>query len=238
MSYGGLGALKRFYKTAAAAPRDGGGAVLLDGRPLRTPSRAAFLLPTVELAEICAAEWDAQIEIVRPETMPITKLANVALDHTPAARTSILENIAGYAATDLVCHRADKPEALVERQTRAWDPLILWAADALKAPLFAVPGVIAGGQSEAAAAAFTQRAATMDDFRLTGLAHATGTAGSGVIGFALALGRLDAVAAFETACLDEIWQLEIWGEDDLARERLERLEAEFLSLGQFFSALR
>jgi chaperone required for assembly of F1-ATPase len=238
MSTDDLHAHKRFYKEATAAAKDGAAAVLIDGRQLRTPGKTAFLAPTLALAEACAAEWRAQGDVVRPDTMPITRLVNVAIDHTPRTRDRIVESIAGYAATDLVCHRATTPESLVKRQAERWDPLVAWAADTLEAPLVVVPGVIAADQPAEARAAFEAAAATHDDFSLTALAHAVGMAGSGVIGFALARGHLDAVAAFEAASLDDLWQLETWGEDHVARQRLDNLEAEFLALGRYFVALR
>lgn len=233
-----LHAHKRFYKDATAAAKDGGATVLIDGRQLRTPAKTAFLAPTLALAEACAAEWRAQGDVVRPETMPLTRLVNVAIDHTPRTRDRIVESIAGYAATDLVCHRADAPEALVKRQADAWDPLVAWAATTLEAPLVVVSGVIAADQPAEARAAFEKAAAAHDDFTLTALAHAVGMAGSGVIGLALAAGRLDSDAAYQAAVLDDLWQLETWGEDHVARQRLDNLKAEFAALGAYFSALR
>jgi len=238
MASNDLGAHKRFYKEATAAPKDGGAAVLIDGRQLRTPGKAGFLLPTLALAEACAAEWQAQEEIVRPQTMPLTRLANVAIDHTPQTRDRIVESIAGYAATDLVCHRAPNPDSLVLRQAKMWDPLVDWARDDLGAPLEVVTGVIAAQQPRAARDAFERAANAHDDFTLTGLAHAVGMAGSGVIGLALAAGRLDGDGAFNAASLDDHWQLETWGEDHVARQRLDNLEAEFKALGAWFAALR
>lgn len=228
----------RFYKEAVAAPRPGGHAVLIDGRQLRTPAKQPFLAPTAALAEACAAEWRAQGPAVKPETMPLTKLVNVALDHTPRTRARIVESIAGYAATDLVCHRADKPEALVARQAREWDPLVGWAREKLGAPLNVITGVIAAEQPDEARDAFAASADACDDFALTGLARAVGMAGSGVIGIALARGHLDAETAWRTALLDDFWQLEQWGEDFIASQRLDALRAEFDVLGAYFAALK
>lgn len=233
-----LGAHKRFFNDATVGARDGGFAVLMDGRQLRTPGKAPFLVPTQPLADICAAEWRAQVDIVRPETMPMTRLVNVVIDHTPRTRARIVESIAGYAATDLVCHRAEAPVALTQRQADAWGPLVEWAARDLGAPLRVVTGVIAADQPREARAAFAAAAEAFDDFALTGLAQAVGIAGSGVIGLALARGRLDAEAAYKASCLDDLWQLETWGEDFIARKRLDGLKAEFDMLGAYFAALK
>jgi chaperone required for assembly of F1-ATPase len=238
MALDDLGAIRRTYKETTARPKDGGAAVLIDNMHLRTPGKVAFLTPTLALAQACADEWNAQTDVVRPDTMPVTRLVNVALDHTARTRDIIVESIAGYAATDLVCHRATHPEALVIRQATAWDPLVTWANDALGAPLNVVASVIAADQPLEAREAFERAAREHDDFALTGLAHTVGISGSGVLGFALSAGRLDSVAAFEAACLDDLWQLDTWGEDHFARKRLDDVEAEFMALGRYFAALR
>lgn len=238
MALDDLGAIRRSYKEATARPKDGGAAVLIDNMHLRTPGKVAFLTPTLALAQACADEWNAQTEVVRPDTMPVTRLVNVALDHTARTRDIIVESIAGYAATDLVCHRAEHPETLVVRQGKMWDPLVAWAGEKLGAPLNVVAGVIAADQPLEAREAFERAARQHDDFALTALAHTVGISGSGVLGFALSAQRIDSVAAFEAACLDDLWQLETWGEDHFARKRLDDLEAEFVALGRYFAALR
>jgi chaperone required for assembly of F1-ATPase len=230
-------AIKRFFKDASASERDGGFTVLLDGRALKTPAKQTFLTPTRALAELCVGEWGAQGDVVRPETMAITRLVNVALDRTPAARAELAEFIAGYAATDLVCHRAAAPASLVARQGELWDPLVAWARERMDAPLEVTIGVTSVRQSPAARAGFLQTATFMDDFRLTGLAHAVGMMSSGVVGFAFALGRLNAAQAFAAAFLDEQFQLETWGEDMEARARLDHMQTEIEALGRYFAAL-
>jgi chaperone required for assembly of F1-ATPase len=228
---------RRFYADVAAEARQGGFAVLLDGRQLRTPEKSIFLAPSRALAEACADEWRAQGETVRLDSMPLTRLVNTAIDRTPGTRALSVESIAGYAATDLVCHRADSPPALVQRQTDAWNALVDWARDDLGAPLNVVTGVMAADQPPEARIAFAAAADACDDFALTGLARAVGVAGSAVIGLALQRGRLSADAAYAAACLDDLWQLETWGEDFVARQRLDALKIEFDALGAWFAAL-
>lgn len=210
---------------------------MLDGRPLRTPGKTSFATPTQALAEAAAAEWNAQSGALRPETMPLTRLINVALDHTPGARAEMAAQIGKFGETDLLCHRADQPPSLAERQAEAWDPLLAWADTHLGASLLAAPGVLAHDQPEGALTALAGRAAKLDDFRLTGLAHAAGLTGSAVLAFALAEGLLDAQQAFGAAALDDLYLLETWGEDAEARERLDNQQAEYRALEAFFRAL-
>jgi chaperone required for assembly of F1-ATPase len=228
----------RFFKEVSVAAQQGGHGVMLDQRQLRTPAKLPFLAPTAALAEACAEEWRAQSAQVKPETMPLTKLVNVAIDHTPRTRARIIESIAGYAATDLVCHRAEKPAELVARQAEAWDPLVRWAGENLGAPLNVVTGVIAAPQPDEAREGLAAAADAFDDFMLTGLARAVGMAGSGVIGLAFARGAMTPQSVWEAASLDDLWQLETWGEDFIARQRLDGLKAEFDLLGAYFAALR
>ncbi|MET0183593.1 MAG: ATP12 family protein [Caulobacterales bacterium] len=228
---------KRFYKQVAVAERDGGYAVTLDGRPLRTPGRALFIAPTRALAEACAAEWEAQQELVDPSAMPLTRLANVALDRTPAVRAELAEKIASYCGTDVISHRADGPPALMARQDDAWGPLVVWAREALelKVPVFFGFAHPTGETREEDR--LRSLAARLDDFRLTGLAHGAGLAGSAVIAFALLYGRLEAQGAFAASTLEEQYSLDAWGDDALARERLDHIQLEFIALERFFKTL-
>lgn len=228
---------RKFYKQAAVLAQGEGFAVALDGRALKTPAKRVLTLPTRALGEACAAEWNAQVDFIRAETMPLTRLANVALDHAPRARAEMAAQIAKFGETDLLSHRADGPAPLVNRQSAAWDPLLAWSAETLGARLATAEGIVALPQPPEALAALEGYAARLDDFRLTGLAHAAGLATSAVIACALAAGRLDGADAFAAAALDDLYQLETWGEDEEARQRLNNQRAEYEALEQFFAAL-
>jgi chaperone required for assembly of F1-ATPase len=225
---------RRFYKTAAATPENG---VLLDQRALRTPGGAAFIAPTGALAGAVAAEWAAQGEQIAPAAMPLTQLAFAAIDHTPRRRGELIEYVAKYAETDLVCHRAESPAELIARQAKAWDPLRDWCAAFIGADLPVVTGVLPAAVPESVRARTAASAAALDDFRLTALAQAAGLAGSAVIGLALVHARLSAEAAFAAAALDELWSLEQWGEDAEARVRLDTQRAEFDNIAAFIRVL-
>lgn len=228
---------RRFYKTAAAVERDGGFAVSLDQRTLRTPKGALFIAPTRALADAVAAEWNAQDEHIRPATMPLTQLALAAIDTTDERRATLAQDLAKYAETDLICHRADAPEALVERQSAAWDPIVAWAEERFQFPLPVVAGVIPAGVPQQQLAVLEREIGALDDFRRTALAQAISLAGSAMIGFALLEGRIDAGQAYAAAALDDEWSLERWGEDEEARARLDRLRGSLDAVGRFVAAL-
>ncbi|MDX1574835.1 MAG: ATP12 family protein [Kiloniellales bacterium] len=211
--------LKRFFKEARAAAREGGYGVQLDGRDIRTPGKAALVLPSAGLAEAVAGEWAAQGARIEPATMPLMSLACTAIDQVAPNRGAVIGELVGYGESDLLCYRAEHPEALVARQAEIWQPLLDWAARNLDAPLRVTCGIRYQPQPEDALAALRRNVEALDDFPLTALDCATRASGSLVIALALHRGRLDAEAAFEAAELDATFQIELWGEDPEATRR-------------------
>ena len=209
---------RRFYDKAGTAAAAEGYAVRLDDRPVRTPARRILAAPTPALAQAIAAEWDAQRDIIDPARMPLTRLANAIIDGVADRPGPVAAEVQKYLATDLVCYRAGGPQGLVERQARDWDPIVAWARDALGAHLRLGEGVIHVVQPEAALAA--ARAAIPDDPWRLGAVHAVTTlTGSALIALALLRARLTAEAAWQAAHVDEDWNMEQWGGDELALKR-------------------
>ena len=228
--------MKRFYTSAAAIEVGDLYAVVLDGRTVKTPAGAALAFRRRAAAELVAAEWAAQPDEVRPHTMPLTRLANVAIDRAAAARDGVVAEIAKYGETDVICHLAEGPEALLARQEAEWTPVRRWAEESLGVRLDAVCGVIAASQPEESLARLRALALDLDDLRLTALAHATALLGSAVLGFAMQRGRLTADGAWRLSALDAIWQTEQWGEDEEAAARAGTARAELAALENLFTA--
>jgi chaperone required for assembly of F1-ATPase len=227
---------RRFYEAVSVGERREGFAVLLDGRTVKTPAGKPLTAPTRALAEALAAEWEAQRERVEPATMPVTRLMNVALDRTPAAREAVADEVARYAGTDVVCHLADDDLELARIEEAAWAPLRDWAGQELGVALEPVAGLLARPQSEASLAAARAAALAHDDIRLTALAHATALLGSAVLALALSHGRLDARAAFAASRIDEERQAQRWGVDAEAADRADALLAELLAVERLLRA--
>lgn len=227
--------VRRFYKVARAA--DDGAGVMLDERRLRTPKGAPFAAPSRALADAIAAEWEAQREHIVPSSMPLTQLAFAAIDHTPGRRGELADYIAKFGETDLVSHRAASPAPLVARQSAHWDPINAWSERALGVRLPVIVGVTPARTDAAALDTLREHAAALDDFRITALAQTAGLAGSALVAFALVRGELNAARAFEAAFLDDLYQLETWGEDAEGRARVERARAEFATIEAFLNAL-
>lgn len=231
------GPRKRVYKAVTAAPVAGGGQVLLDDRPLRTPGKVPLVTPAAALAEAIADEWRSQGEAIDPASMPLTALACTAIDLVGARRQEVVAELAEFGAHELLCYRAHHPSALVERQMAAWQPLLDWAALRLDAPLLVTTGVVAVEQPRDALLALRRAVERYDDWHLAGLALAVQVSGSLVIGLALAEERLDAAGAFAAAELDESFMLERWGEDPEASRRRAGLQAELAAAERFLRLL-
>lgn len=212
-------AAKRFYEHAASAPVDGGIVVQLDGRAVKTPMGHALVLPNAALADAVVAEWESQIDAIRPDTMPLTQLAITALDRMTKDRADVVDTLAVYATTDLLCYRADNPDDLALRQAAAWQPLLDWAEETLEAPLVVTAGIIPIDQAPESLAAFHSAVDALTAFELAVLGSVTPMAGSLVLGLAFIKGRLDGEGVIAAAFVDETFQAEHWGEDEEAAAR-------------------
>ncbi len=229
---------KRFYAEVAVAPEEGGHGILLDGRAVRTPGRRRLLLPTRAFAEAVAEEWRRQEDSIDAKTMPLTGLANAAIDRVAVAHGEIVDRLAGYADADLLCYRAADPPDLADRQAAAWQPLLDWAEGRYGAALRVTTGIVAIGQPEAAVAALKGAVAALEPFPLAALHLATTATGSLVVGLALLEGRLDAGEAYDVAFLDEAFQEERWGRDEDEQRRRRGIRRDIETAERAFALLR
>ena len=228
--------MKRFYTDARASAGDGGWSVALDGRAIRTPAKAPFVVPTATLAAAAAAEWAAQGDVLKPITMPLTGFAYAAIDSVAPNPAGFAATLARFAETELLCYRADNPPPLVARQSAVWDPLLAWARERYDIGFTVTAGIIYTLQPPATMARIGAAFAALDAFRLSALHPLVTICGSALIGLAVSERHLDAGAAFTAGQLDELWQAEKWGIDPLAAASLAARRAavdtavEFLNL--------
>jgi chaperone required for assembly of F1-ATPase len=228
---------RRLYEHAgSAAAANGGFVVQLDGKPARTPAGRVLAAPVASLAEAIAAEWQAQRDAIDPATMPLTRLANSIIDGVSDRAHAVAAEVKKYLASDLVCYRATSPQKLVERQALHWDPIVAWAAETLGARFLVTDGVIHMAQADTALAA-ASAAIPQDAWRLGAVHAATTLTGSALIALALAAGRLSAEEAWTAAHVDEDWNIEQWGEDELAMERRAFRFAEFAAAATMLRSL-
>jgi chaperone required for assembly of F1-ATPase len=212
--------LKRFYATAEMQEEAGGFVLRLDGKRAMTPAKNPLAVPRGNLAEAIAAEWQGQREFIDPVSMPVTRLANSAIDGVAPRVAEVRAQIVDYAASDLLYYRAGEPEELVQRQRDAWDPILAWANERYGARFMLSEGVMHVAQPETTLLALRSAIEEYDEpFRLAGLSLATALTGSALIALALAEGAIDVDAAWRAAHVDEDWNIFKWGEDAEAAKR-------------------
>ena len=225
--------MKRFYKDVSIAD----GAILLDSRPVKTPARASLAAPTAALAEAIAEEWRAQGDMIDPRAMPMTGLANAAIDRVAPDPAAFRRPLAAYAETDLLCYRASEPPDLVAEEEAAWDPLLNWARGRYDVHFVTTAGIVHTPQPAATVARLDEALAGRDAFALAALSPLITIGGSLVAALALADGTIGAEAAFDTTHLDELWQARQWGEDTLATTAREARRRDFLAAARFLGLL-
>jgi chaperone required for assembly of F1-ATPase len=230
---------KRFYKTASVVPIEGGFAVHLDGKPVRTPGKALLALPTEAAALLVADEFAEQGETINPVTMPVMRLVNTAIDGVASDPQAVLEDILRFASSDLLCYRADAPQGLVERQNERWDPVVDWARTALGARFNLAEGIIHVEQPRETIAVLgshlNQRA---EPLRLAAVHLMTSLTGSALLALAVDCGALDGEAAWAAGHVDEDWQIEQWGQDAEAVARRAARKRDMMAAVSLLEALK
>jgi chaperone required for assembly of F1-ATPase len=225
--------MRRFYRDVTVAPGEHGHQVLLDGRPMRTPAKRLLAAPAAPLAEAIADEWRGQGDTIRPDAMPLTRLASTAIDRMPAQRQAAIEEVVAYAETDLVCYRAAEPFDLVQRQHHAWQPMLDWLTHTYGVKLAVTTSIRPVAQPAAARTRLRSAIVDLDDWPLVGMHMATTALGSLVLGLGLLHGRLDADAALAASLLDELYEIERWGTDFEAERRHEALRRDVAGAARF-----
>ena len=216
--------MKRFWKEVTV---DADRVVRLDDRPVRTPGRVPLALPTDALAQALAEEWRGVGEAIDPRAMPLTGLANAAIDRVEPAHEAFAAGLARYAETDLLCYRAGDPPELAGRQAAAWDPLLDGARERYDVHFEIATGVMHRAQPAATVARLADAVASRDAFTLAALSPIVTLTGTLVGALALAERSIDAEALWRAAMVDEDWQAEHWGEDTLATQTREARRQEF-----------
>lgn len=231
--------MKRFYKETAVDHGDGGHRILLDGKPMRTPAKAVLVVPTRVLAEAIAAEWGAVPDKadINVSHLPLTRLAATGLDRVTSQRARVIEDTAKYAGSDMLCYRASEPETLVKRQQATWQPLLDWADAHYGARLVIVEGLAFVEQPADAVARLSAAVARHSDLGLSALYNLTHISGSLIVALAVAEGHLAAADAFAAAQLDELYQIERWGEDPIATKRHEGIRHDIEAGARFLALL-
>ncbi|WP_299627990.1 ATP12 family chaperone protein [uncultured Tateyamaria sp.] len=229
---------KRFWTEAQVEEAQGGWTVSLDGRAVKTPAKAALIVPTDAIAQAIAAEWDAQEGEIDPLSMPFTRTANAAIDKVAVQRAEVADMLAAYGDADLLCYRAENPVELVERQAKTWDPYLEWADATLGARLHPRVGLMHESQDEAALLALSRHTHALSAFELASFHDLVSLTGSLILGFAAAQEQGETPDIWAASRLDETWQEEQWGVDEEAQVDVNIKKTAFFHAKAFFDATR
>ncbi|MBA3525681.1 MAG: ATPase [Pseudomonadota bacterium] len=229
--------MRRFWKTAQAVPGDGAWGIELDGKPLRTPARAPLVVPTEALARAIAEEWAGAPEQFEPRSMPLTGLANAAVDRVAPDPAAFGNGLAEYGECDLTCYRAEGPRALVSAQEQAWDPLLEWARRRFDVDFRTTCGIVHVAQPSTTTAHLAHAVAALKPFQLAGLSPLVTIGGSLVAALAVLEGAVTVAEAWEAVSVDDRWQLQQWGSDSEAEERLANRRLDFFAAASFLQLL-
>jgi chaperone required for assembly of F1-ATPase len=229
--------MKRFWKDVSVVPEGSGWAIQLDGRPVRTPARSPLVVPNEALAKAIAAEWRSVGEEIDPRSMPLTGLANAAIDRVAPERQAFAGGLARYAEADLACYRSEWPPELVGRQKAAWDRLLGWARRRYDIDFSTTSGLVHVPQPQATIERLAHAVAALDPFRLAGLSPLVTIGGSLVAGLAVLEKAITAEEAWEAVSVDERWQLDQWGADQEAQTALEDKRRDFMAAARFLGLL-
>jgi len=221
--------VKRFWTDVTVEPDESGWAILLDGRSLKTPARAALAVPTQALAEAIAEEWRSVGETVDPRAMPLTGLANAAIDRVAPDRQAFAQGLARYAEADLACYRVEGPRELVAQQELSWDPLLAWARRRYDVEFATTCGLMHVAQPGATVERLSHAIAALDAFQLAGLSPLVTVGGSLVAGLAVIEKAIGADEAWKAVSIDEQWQLDQWGADAEAEKALDNRRRDFMA---------
>jgi chaperone required for assembly of F1-ATPase len=229
--------VKRFWKDVTVEAEGDGWGIRLDRRPVNTPARAPLVVPTAALAEAIADEWRNAGDKIDPRAMPLTGLANAAIDRVAPDRKSFAEGLARYAEADLACYRAEGPGALVSRQEESWDKLLAWARRRYDVDFATTSGLMHVDQPAATVERLSHAVAALDPFRLAGLSPLVTVGGSLLAGLAVLEKAVTPEEAWNAVSIDEQWQLEQWGSDQEAEAALENRRSAFLAGARFLELL-
>jgi chaperone required for assembly of F1-ATPase len=229
--------VKRFWKEVKVARAEVGWTISLDGRPVRTPARAPLIVPTQALANAIADEWRSVGEAIDPRALPLTGLANAAIDRIAPAREAFAEGLASYAEADLACYRAEGPSGLVARQEKEWDALLAWARRRFDVDFVTTSGLMHVEQPTETVRQLGHRLGMLNPFQLAGLSPLITIGGSLVAALAVLEKAITPEQAWDAVSIDERWQLERWGSDDDAEAALETRRRDFLAAARFLELL-
>ena len=228
---------KRNWSKVTTDVYGNGFAVFLDANPVRTPAQHTMILPTRNLALLVADEWRLQEEFVEMENMPFTRMSNAGLDTTPETRSELNKMLADYCRTDLLYYRATEPRELRLRQHDGWDPVLSWIQSKFQAKFVVTSGVMPVSQPKSSVERLISEISRMDGFEICALRELVTMTGSLLLGIAAIHNFRLPLEIWQLSRIDEEWQRDKWGSDELADQINNDNLKSFLNAHRFAESL-
>lgn len=204
--------MKRFYTFSSSKKTAEGHEIQLDGKTIKTPSGQKMLASTKALADVLVAEWAAQEEKVKPETMPLTQILTTKIDKI-RDREAITEAAMRYLDTDLICYWTKEPEEIAMRQKQVWGRWVKWFDEHFEVPLDTTKKIEALTQDPEAHKRAWNYIESLDEAYFTILHIVTSLSGSLVLSMAFIEGDITPEEIFEASYLEELYRGEIYNEE-------------------------
>lgn len=189
--------------------------ILLDGKPLKSPKRAQFVLPNKLLASAIATEWATQEDdLIRPFTMPLMQLSSTALDHMSDYATfdfHVKKLLEFFDADQAVVAHPSGSE-LREIQLKTLKKVHDWARREFGEQLnLSSDSIFAQPQPEEVKLLMEKRLRSLSPWEMTCTFAAAAAAKSLLIGLALNRNIIDPEEALKCARVEEDYQIERHG---------------------------
>ena len=169
--------------------------------------------------------------------MPLTGIANAAIDLVTPDPKTFAAGLARYAETDLACYRSEWPPDLVRLQAESWDPLLAWARRRYDVDFSTTTGLMHVPQPPATVERLAHAVNALNAFQLAGISPLVTIGGSLVAALGVIEKAIPAGDAWQAVSVDERWQLEQWGADPEGRLAMDNRRADFIAGAQFLELI-
>lgn len=147
-------------------------------------------------------------------------------------REEIIKRMVQLSLTDVLLFWGQQKE-LIERQKKAWEPILKWVNEILEAEMKYTNSLDVPEQPKESGYRLQNFLEHLSDKELAGFYVAALNMKSVLLAAALVKGKVNSEEAFKAAFLEELWQNENWGMVHEAMKKREELKQELIDVENF-----
>ncbi len=132
----------------------------------------------------------------------------------------VIEGIASFLNTDLMCYRAEKNSELEKIQKKIWDPLINFVESKYAFTFYTTSGVIPINQESSNREKLIKILSKLDRHQLTTFYYITNFSNSNIITLNFLANNINSKNTWKAMSIEEEYNLKKWGKDKEAWHRL------------------